>query len=167
MSGYDIGPGNILMDVWASKHNHGNYDNNGNWAKGGKINMGLLNSFKSDPFFKKKPPKSTGTDYFNLQWITDHCRQNTPDNLSPRDIQSTLLELTTSTIIDAIKAWPQSELALCGGGVKNKTYDSYAKKKNCKYHFTQLLIGVSTQNGLKRQALRTSRNKELKIKDPT
>ena len=129
LSGYDIGPGNVLMDVWASKHNHGNYDNNGNWAKGGKINMGLLNSFKSDPFFKKKPPKSTGTDYFNLQWITDYCRQNTPDNLSPRDIQSTLLELTTVTIIDAIKAWPQSELAFCGGGVKNKHMIAILRKK--------------------------------------
>jgi len=129
LSGYDIGPGNVLMDVWASKNNHGNYDNNGNWAKEGKINMGLLDSFKSDPFFKKKPPKSTGTDYFNLQWITDHCKKNTPDKLRPRDIQSTLLELTTGTIIDAIKSWPQSELALCGGGVKNKHMIAMLRKK--------------------------------------
>jgi anhydro-N-acetylmuramic acid kinase len=75
---------------------------------------------RSDPYFQKLPPKSTGLEHFNPTWL-DKALAGHPD-AAPGDIQATLLELTATTIADAIAAClptPQ-RLILCGGGARNK-----------------------------------------------
>ena len=83
----------------------------------GQIIDDLLNYFLSDNFFKKKPPKSTGRDLFNLDWIKKGIKKN----YSSEDIQRTLLELTAISIAKAIKKYcsKASEIYVCGGGAKN------------------------------------------------
>jgi anhydro-N-acetylmuramic acid kinase len=36
VSGFDCGPGNILMDAWVYEHQGNAFDENGNWASQGK-----------------------------------------------------------------------------------------------------------------------------------
>lgn len=117
ISGFDCGPGNILMDHWIKLNRNLNFDKNGNWAKKGQVIDDLLNYFLKDKFFNRPPPKSTGRDLFNLDWIKKGIKKT----YSPEDIQRTLIELTAISIIDAIKknCSGANEIYLCGGGAKN------------------------------------------------
>ena len=70
-SGFDCGPGNILMDAWCMNHIGKPYDDNGAWAASGKIVPALLERMLCEPFFALAPPKSSGRDLFNMAWL--HC----------------------------------------------------------------------------------------------
>jgi len=117
MIGFDCGPGNILLDQWIQKNKNKNYDNQGQWATKGVIIPSLLSSLLKEPFFIKKPPKSTGRDLFNLQWLEEFLTAHE----SPVDVQRTLLELSAISISSSIKKHCQKahEIFLCGGGSKN------------------------------------------------
>lgn len=117
VTGFDSGPGNMLMDAWSEKIKGQAYDENGDWAASGKVIPSLLQDLLSEPFFTLAPPKSTGRDLFSLSWLMEHI--NTDD--SPVDIQRTLLELTAQSIADAVQQHcPNAEeLYLCGGGAHN------------------------------------------------
>ena len=115
--GFDCGPGNILMDHWIKLNRNLNFDKNGNWSKKGQVIEDLLKYFLKDKFFNKPPPKSTGRDLFNLDWINKGIKKT----YSPEDIQRTLIELTAISITDAIKknCSGANEIYICGGGAKN------------------------------------------------
>ncbi|RWX57424.1 anhydro-N-acetylmuramic acid kinase [Photobacterium chitinilyticum] len=116
VTGFDTGPGNMLMDAWINKHKDQRYDNEGTWAQSGTVNAKLLNSLLSDPYFALAPPKSTGRELFNLDWLHSHLKAF---NLSPEDIQRTLAELTAVTIANDVRAENPGELLVCGGGAHN------------------------------------------------
>ena len=116
--GFDCGPGNMLLDQWIKIQQNKNFDNHGGWAKSGKLVDDLLHNFKKDLFFKKKPPKSTGRELFNIDWLNKFDIMSHP----AKDVQRTILELTVVTINDAIKKFCPGvdEIYICGGGCKNK-----------------------------------------------
>jgi anhydro-N-acetylmuramic acid kinase len=117
--GFDTGPGNALLDAWIKRHRNEAYDQHGEWAASGKVHPELLTALMGEPYFFHPAPKSTGRDMFNLEWLTN-CWP-TVTELSPVDVQATLLELTAVTIADAIQqALPTPDQVLvCGGGVHN------------------------------------------------
>jgi anhydro-N-acetylmuramic acid kinase len=115
--GFDCGPGNLLLDAWASLHLDQPYDKDGAWAKSGCILPELLRQLLAEPFFAEQPPKSTGRDLFNLPWLQSHLL---PVH-APADVQSTLLQLTVEGVAAAIRDYcgNASEIYLCGGGAHN------------------------------------------------
>ncbi len=119
VSGFDTGPGNGLLDDWNFIHNSTAMDKDGEWAKTGKILPGLLDKLLADPYFATEPPKSTGRDYFNLDWLDKHL--SCLNNYNAVDVQATLLELTVSSIANALKqSFPEiEEVFICGGGAHN------------------------------------------------
>jgi anhydro-N-acetylmuramic acid kinase len=116
--GFDTGPGNILMDQWIQKHRSLNYDQQGEWAKSGNINHDLVTLLKKDPYFQTDPAKSTGKEYFSLDWIYQTISVT---DYPVADIQASLCYLTATTITDAIQKYaPDTEQVLiCGGGIHN------------------------------------------------
>ena len=119
VTGFDCGPGNMLMDAWTQKHLGKIFDENGRWAASGHANKALLAALSGDAFFTKAPPKSTGRELFNLAWL-ETILKDFP-GVAPKDIQATLLEFTAATITDAVKRFaPKTKaLFLCGGGALN------------------------------------------------
>ena len=117
VTGYDTGPGNNLMDGWIKRHKSLPYDNNGDWARSGQLNDALLASLKADAYFQLPPPKSTGFEHFNQDWLQQH----NVDALPAEDVQATLCELTAATIADAVLASDTQvdRVLICGGGVHN------------------------------------------------
>lgn len=116
--GYDSGPGNTLLDSWAQEVLQKPFDDAGQWGASGHINSELLNQLLADPYFKLMPPKSTGREYFNLDWLKTKIRgQHTA-----HDIQATLTELTAISITQSIKqhGFTQGDMLICGGGIQNK-----------------------------------------------
>lgn len=126
-SGFDSGPGNMLLDAWIKRHLNLDYDNNGNWARTGRIIAPLLSSMLEDGYFSLPPPKSTGRDLFNNQWLDSHLSNK---NYSPNDVARTLLALTAYSIRDALTehCGAIDEVYLCGGGAKNSLLCSELKK---------------------------------------
>ncbi|MDX1517072.1 MAG: anhydro-N-acetylmuramic acid kinase [Woeseiaceae bacterium] len=117
VSGFDTGPGNTLLDAWIGQHDGSPYDDGGRWAATGSVDDALLARLLADPYFALPPPKSTGTDYFNLAWLERYL----PDGLAAPDVQATLVELTAASVADAVDRWAPatSQIFACGGGVHN------------------------------------------------
>lgn len=116
--GFDTGPANALCDAWCLRSTGQPFDHDGLFAASGQVHPILLARLKQDPWFDAPPPKSTGREQFHLGWVEPHLSDLT---LTPADIQATLLELTVSTVIDALHATlPEcKQLLVCGGGVRN------------------------------------------------
>jgi anhydro-N-acetylmuramic acid kinase len=132
-SGFDTGPGNTLLDSWCEFNTGHAIDIDGAWGKDGTCNTTLLNQLLDDPYFALPAPKSTGREYFNLQWLKQQLSQfqasaNSVPELTPQDVQATLVELTSVSIAQAIalhtpfleQSEPHHcEWIICGGGVHN------------------------------------------------
>lgn len=117
--GYDVGPANTLMDRWIEKHLGKRYDEDGRWARTGITLPPLLSNMLSDEYFSRATPKSTGREYFNMAWL----EKMLTNSERAEDVQRTLLELTATTLADAIKQENNdgpAELYICGGGAHNR-----------------------------------------------
>lgn len=118
--GFDTGPANTLMNQWTQIHKGAAFDEAGAWAASGNVLTKLLENWMSDPFFSKPYPKSTGPDYFNLDWLASNsaCTLGT---LRPEDVQATLLALTVKSVATAIEkiSADQGTIFVCGGGTHN------------------------------------------------
>ncbi len=116
--GFDTGPANGLLDAWHLRQHGEPFDRDGAYAARGRVDTGLLDTLLADPYFTLPPPKSTGREYFHLDWLAAHAPLAA---LDPADVQATLLELTARSVAAAIAQHaPQAEEVLaCGGGVHN------------------------------------------------
>ncbi|HVW64397.1 MAG TPA: anhydro-N-acetylmuramic acid kinase [Nitrosospira sp.] len=117
VAGFDCGPGNILMDAWCLKHTGQAYDKDGSWAGSGSVIPSLLQELIALPFFSTPPPKSTGREIFNLDWLESQLSGDE----EPDDVQATLLQLTVQGIAAPVLAYypDATEIYLCGGGARN------------------------------------------------
>lgn len=119
VTGFDCGPGNCLMDLWAARHLGEPFDRDGAWAASGRVIGALLERLREEPYFAAPPPKSTGRERFNEAWL----RARLDARCEPRDVQATLLELTARAAADAVRAGcpGAARLIVCGGGTRNRT----------------------------------------------
>ncbi len=119
ISGFDTGPGNVLLDTWIQKHRGHPYDRGGQWAKSGTVSKELLAVLLDESYFRLPPPKSTGRELFNLPWL-EHRLEKIVDKLPEADVQATLMALTVQSISQAITSViPVGEVIVCGGGASN------------------------------------------------
>jgi len=142
--GFDTGPANTLLDVFfKTLHPEECYDFDGNFAKQGKVDNSLLKLFLQDSYFKLPFPKSTGREYFNLEWLQTHLNK-LEHAVSPQSIQATLLELTVQTITDAVKniGQPNIQVYACGGGMHNGFLMQQLSFKLSKKVLTTSALGV-------------------------
>lgn len=125
--GFDCGPGNMLLDYWCHKHLGEKFDLDGRWGATGKIDEGLLDFLiTSENWLKLQPPKSTGRDLFNGQWLEE--KLDTFFELHPEtstykaaDIQATLVAFTVNCIVTCLNDYAKDskELIVFGGGAAN------------------------------------------------
>lgn len=120
VSGFDTGPGNMLLDLWHLKENGAPYDRDGAFARTGCPSPELLAALAADEFFARPPPKSTGREYFDLQWLLQ--RLPAGRNLPSADVAATLVELTAKSIAEAIAGsrLESPDILVCGGGGHNR-----------------------------------------------
>ncbi len=121
-TGFDTGPGNMLLDAWAQQHLRAERDEGGRFAASGVVIDTLLKAFLADRYFDTAPPKSTGRDRFNMAWLREKIGAQATAALRPQDVQATLAELTAQSIAEALQRWcPNTQEAyVCGGGVHNE-----------------------------------------------
>jgi len=125
--GFDTGPANCLLDAWALRHRSTARDEGGAWAASGRVDRALLDAWLADPYFAAPPPKSTGREHFNLDWLDARVG----GDVAPADVQATLLALTATSVADAIRASAPDarEVFACGGGVHNPALMSALRER--------------------------------------
>lgn len=119
---YDTGPGCMIIDYAVAAMGAGRFDKNGKMAASGQTNPKLLRRLAAHPYFRRKPPKSTGRETFGktfLEWAGIK-RQTVFD----KDMVSTLTELTAWSITAGIARLGRAgrktdRIVVCGGGAKN------------------------------------------------
>lgn len=118
LRGFDTGPANALLDGWCQRHLGHAFDAEGAFAASGRVDEALLARLLAEPWFAQPPPKSTGREQFQLEWVEAQLGN---EALAPANVQATLLELTAASVADALLAHlPEVRRVLvCGGGVRN------------------------------------------------
>ncbi len=125
LSGFDTGPANTLLDLCSRLFLNAPYDKNAACAGAGRINEQLLDKYLSHPYFSRKPPKSTGRELFNEDFIKDEIAAVKAGALDIHDLMRTLCELTAVAATSSLKQelsehdLAGGQLILCGGGAKN------------------------------------------------
>ncbi|NOZ12534.1 MAG: anhydro-N-acetylmuramic acid kinase [Acidobacteria bacterium] len=124
---FDTGPGNCLSDLAVSRLVDGRmcFDKGGEMAFRGKVHDDILERVLDDPYFLKLPPKSTGREYFNedfLDFILGLGR-----DISFEDMLATVSCVTPASIAAALRNFvPEDEfpeeLIVSGGGVRNRFF---------------------------------------------
>jgi anhydro-N-acetylmuramic acid kinase len=126
----DTGAGNTLIDAFTRLHfPEKAYDKDAEIAKQGTVNQPLLNVLKSNEFFKKPFPKTTGPELFNIEYVKKAQSESNTNTISIHDLLATLTRFSAETIVEAI---------------------NYATK-NTKYgleNFTVYISGGGTHNPL-------------------
>ena len=117
--GFDCGPGNALLDLWAQQQLGRDFDDHGQWAATGSVLPALLQRLLDDPYFDAAAPKSTGRDYFDAAWLQRRLPEHA--DALPQDVQASLAEMVACSIAAELRRhMPRAEeLLVCGGGWEN------------------------------------------------
>jgi anhydro-N-acetylmuramic acid kinase len=124
MLGFDVGPGNSLLDRLARRMSGGQlgFDVDGRLSAAGTVNQRLLEQLlDEDAFLKRAPPKSTGFEMYGdarlSEWIERHGRPDT-------ELLATVAAFTAHAIGRALTEHLPAELdvgelVVAGGGALN------------------------------------------------
>jgi anhydro-N-acetylmuramic acid kinase len=100
----DTGTGNTLIDNFVKMYFPDKaYDKDAEIAKKGSVNQALLQSLKSDDFFKNKFPKSTGQELFSVEFVENALEKSNSKGISVEDLLATLTRFTAETIAEAVE----------------------------------------------------------------
>ena len=116
---YDTGPANTLIDAAVSHLTSGaeRVDRDGELALRGEVVPELLDRQLDDPYFRREPPKSTGREHFNLDYLLaalDGLPEPRPD-----DLIATVTALTAETVARECRRHGVREAVFAGGGAEN------------------------------------------------
>ena len=98
------------------------YDVDGRLALAGTANDRIVSELLSHPYFSAPPPKSTGRELFNSDYVQKLIATSRSVGASDEDIIATAVELTARSIGDAYRSFiaePVKEVLVSGGGAKN------------------------------------------------
>ncbi len=123
---FDTGPGNMIIDriIQLATGGKAKYDRDGTRASKGSVDSALLKRLLKHPFFRRRPPKTTGREAFGACFADELYKDAIGTGMSTDDLLATATALTARTIADAYRRYLPTmpdEMILCGGGAKNAT----------------------------------------------
>ncbi len=119
---FDVGPANVVLDAFVTERTAARerYDRDGAYARAGRADAAALAAMLEDPYFALAPPKSTGRERFNVDWLARYRAHLQP--LGLEDGCATLTELTAASIGAALESagYAGARVLVSGGGVANQ-----------------------------------------------
>jgi len=126
VTGFDTGPGNMVIDAIASELTRGRMDcdRDGMMAAAGKVSTEVLTLLMGHPYFRMKPPKSTGREVFGPGYVEECLGLALRAGLGPEDLVATVTALTARSVASALKDFVPAdarleEVVVAGGGAHN------------------------------------------------
>ncbi len=145
---FDTGPGNMIIDALVRQATGGRegMDRDGRRAARGRVLEDVLCEWLSHPYFKQKPPKTTGREDFGRVFVEKELKRLALASPLPDDWVATATAFTARSIAAAYRRFllrprasgrggrlrrsdrirrfsgvfpPDFELIACGGGAKN------------------------------------------------
>jgi anhydro-N-acetylmuramic acid kinase len=121
---FDTGPANMVIDGLMLELYGRKFDRNGSIAQSGWVATDLLSELMTHPYFKQRPPKSTGREVFGkmiLPKILKHRR-----TLEKEDLIATATRWTALSVFDQYKRFIErrmsaDEVLVSGGGAHNRS----------------------------------------------
>jgi anhydro-N-acetylmuramic acid kinase len=148
---FDTGPGNMMIDLLMKRFYNKEFDNNGEIAASGKLDKDLLLALiTKDNFIEKTPPKSTGREYYGMEFLAPLL--NEFKNVSSKDWLNTVTMFTAYAVYRNYEKFVKAEteleeLFVSGGGAKNKfLYESLA------HYFENIEVKVIDEIGVSADA---------------
>ncbi len=125
--GWDCGPANTLLDLAVQRFSDGrlSFDADGAWARRGRSDEGLVQSWLQEPYFRQHPPKSTGRELFGAsdleRRLGDLRERAGAAGLEPADALATLTAFSAAVVAQDLVQAPAApvELLVAGGGARN------------------------------------------------
>ncbi|MGN1281481.1 MAG: anhydro-N-acetylmuramic acid kinase [Succinivibrio sp.] len=134
LQAFDTGPANTLIDTAMRLLLKKPFDKDGLVASSGKVIPELLAKYLDVPYLKAPPPKSTGRETFNVDFIAQELLICTQDPDFIKDFIATLTEFTVLCSVNAIRQClfsskiGRARLIVCGGGAYNSVMMKRFKK---------------------------------------
>lgn len=123
---FDTGPGNMLIDALVRRATRGRaeFDRDGRLARKGTLNRPLLAALRRDPYYRLRPPKSTGREYFGARYVDKLLGLGRRHGAGAHDLIRTATLLTPLSIADALGRFvlPKADVRqviVSGGGARN------------------------------------------------
>jgi anhydro-N-acetylmuramic acid kinase len=123
---FDTGPGNMLIDALVAlfTRNRWRFDRDARLALRGKFIPQLLGTLMRDSYFQRKPPKSTGREYFGAAYVEKLVSLGRRYHTKPNDLVRTATVFTALSVVDALQRFvlPKvkiNQLIVSGGGANN------------------------------------------------
>lgn len=118
---FDAGPGNVWIDWAMKRHFNADFDKGGATAFNGVVIKEIFDELKAIPFIAKKPPKSTGREFFNAIEIERIIEHTGARRFASVDLVATLAKFTAWAIAENIRLFAdvRAKIIPSGGGAKN------------------------------------------------
>jgi len=114
---FDCGPANALLDLAIHQTTGESYDVGGAHAARGRVDDALLAVLLDDPFLAADPPKSTGKERYNADYLSTARKKAPVAELD--DLLATLAEAVAAAIAADVARLGLRRVWASGGGVHN------------------------------------------------
>ncbi len=122
---FDTGPANMVLDALVRHYSRGreSMDRDGRRAGRGTADVRLLAKLTAYPFFRRRPPKSTGREDFGEAFVLRVLAEARQRGVKPDHVLATCARLTAWSIADATRWIPGQveQVIVAGGGARNRT----------------------------------------------
>jgi anhydro-N-acetylmuramic acid kinase len=125
---FDTGPGNMIIDALSHELFGKAFDRNGAFAAEGTVLTAVLERALRDPYFKLKPPRTTGREQFGREYATEFLATCRRQSSKREDALATATALTAVTIARSYKQFVRRvmkgqavDYIVAGGGARNHT----------------------------------------------
>lgn len=137
---FDTGPGNMVTDRAMNILFGKAMDENGSVAEKSEFDRSLLALLMEHPFVAKKPPKSTGREDFNDNFVRFMLAEGEKLKATPEEVISTLTEFTVCSLKRNYELFIKTDQTLdrmivSGGGTKNREL-----MKRLRLHFPDMEV---------------------------
>lgn len=124
VSGFDTGPGNMLIDLSVAWATDGQqlFDKDGRIGAQGRPHPALLSYLLAHPFLQEPPPRSAGREQFGELFWREVLHRSHSLRLLPADVVATVTAFTAASIADAYQRFLPSapdQVIVGGGGARN------------------------------------------------
>ncbi|RMH58990.1 MAG: anhydro-N-acetylmuramic acid kinase [Candidatus Hydrogenedentota bacterium] len=121
LAAYDFGPGNAPLDVLANNLLRRPFDHRGRRARRGRIRKKHIERAMDHPYFRRRPPKSTGLEEFGSLFVKVlFGKGDLKKRLPPEDLLATMTEIVAASIARELKRFRVKTTWVSGGGAHNQ-----------------------------------------------
>jgi len=123
VTAFDTGPANMVIDALMMEFYGKKFDRDGRVALNGSVSPELLSDLMTLPYFRQRPPKSTGRELFGAMVLPRILKYRA--KLKTEDLIATVTRWTAFSVFDQYKRFvarkmKADEVIASGGGTHNR-----------------------------------------------